>query len=257
MNNKQMWKAFFELEESFCDYVIENCDELYSQNPPVFTVDPELSTKAPKYIRWIGRLKHDSSDFKPRLAELQQAYQLAVGESFKSYPVRFCEYLERVDQINITINRAFRSRQLTPGFFTVLKISEFLDNKYQQNEFARLMEQLHSHKIESKISADQEKNGRNYICLKVNAQDVFNYFETKKIQIREESGRHFRARARFHNESAGERIKFGFIVVDQRSTCHVVESNDQAERPHTLVKKGRELFLPVDRELDIFFFDKS
>lgn len=256
MNNKQSWKAFFELEQSFYDYVIENCDELYSQNPPVFTVDPELS-KPPKYIRWIGRLKHGSSEFETRLVELQQAYKLTVGEDFKNYPVRFCEFYKNVDQINITTNTAFRSRQLTSGFFTLLKISEFLDSKYQQNEFARLIEQLNLHKIESKISADQEKNGRNYICLKVNAQDVFNHFETKKIQIREESGRHFRARARFHNESAGERIKFGFIVVDQSSTCKVVESNDQAERPHSLAKQGRELFLPIDRKLDVQFFDKS
>lgn len=249
MNNKQSWKAFFELEQSFYDYVIENCDELYSQNPPVFTVDPELS-KPPKYIRWIGRLKHGSSEFETRLVELQQAYKLTVGEDFKNYPVRFCEFYQNVDQINITTNSAFRSRSLKSGFCTLFLIEE-------DDNIAELIKQLEKYGIESRVHVEQSLLGIQFHFFQVNIEDLFEYFKTDKIQARAPSGHQFRARIRFKDESAGERIKLGFIVVDSDSTCRVVRSNEQAERPHSLVKQGRELFLPIDREIDTLFFDKA
>ena len=249
MDNKQNWKAFFELEQSFYDYVIVNCDELYSQDPPQF-IEVNNQLKAPKYIRWVGRLKHDSSEFQQRLDELQQAYQLAVGEEFKSYPIRFCEYYERVDQINVTTNTAFRSRQLKPGFFTLFEVHE-------DDNIAEVSNQLKSNGIESRIHIEQSLLGIQFHYFQIKAETVFEYFKTDKIQARVPSGNQFRARIRFKDQSAGKRIKLGFIVVDSDSACRVVRSNEQAERPHSLVKQGRELFLPVDRQLDILFFDKA
>ena len=249
MDNKQIWKAFFELEQSFYDYVITNCDELYSQDPPEF-IEVNNQLKAPKYIRWIGRLTHESSEFKQRLDELQQTYQLAAGEDFTSYPMRFCEFYQNVDQINITTNTAFRSRQLKPSFFTLFLINE-------DDNIAETSSQLKSHGIESRIHVEQSLLGIQFHFFQVNVEDLFEYFKTDKIQARAPSGHHYRARIRFQDESAGERIKLGFIVVNSDSACRVVRSNEQAERPHSLVKQGRELFLPVDRELDTLFFDKS
>lgn len=260
MDNKQIWKAFFELEQSFYDYVIESCDELYNQDPPKF-IEVNDQLKAPKYIRWIGRLKHDSSELQQRLAALKQAYQLAAREDFKSYPMRFCEYYEHVDQINITTNTAFRSRQLKPGFFTLFELNEHRGNKealnQQESELAELIEQLKAYKIESRVKVEQSMFGLTHHFFQLNAKDVFSYFKLDKIQLREPSGQQFRGRVRYQGESAGERIKLGFIVVDRDSECRVVRSNEQAERPHSLVKQGRELFLPVERKLDTLFFDKS
>lgn len=249
MDNKQNWKAFFELEQSFYDYVIANCDELYSQDPPQF-IEVNNQLKAPKYIRWIGRLKHDSSEFQQRLAALQQAYQLAAGEDFKSYPMRFCEFYQNVDQINITTNTAFRSRSLKSGFFTLFLINE-------DDNIAETSSQLKIHGIESKIHVEQSLLGIQFHFFQIKVEDVFEYFKTNKIQARAPSGHQFRARVRFNGESAGKRIKLGFIVVDSDSMCRVVRSNEQAERPHTLAKQGRELFLPINRQIDTLFFDKA
>lgn len=258
--NKQKWRSFFDLEKSFYEYVTENCEALHGTAPKFILVGEQL--KAPKYIRWIARLNQsDSTEFKQRLELLRAAYREAVGDDFTTYPVRFCDYLEGVEQINVTVNEAFRSEQLKSGFFTLIEEHAEQDNFemlmiFEEN-LKEVVKTLDRHRIESTIKVENSLLGMTHYFLRVRADDVATYFQTNKIQMRTPSGFHYRARIRYVGDSAGQRMKYGFTVVDQNSPCHVVISNDQAPRPHSLVKQGRELFLPLDYPLTMSFFDKS
>lgn len=248
---------FNNLEREFFEYVLTHCDELLSQTKPAYTKSEykgEVTYKAPKYIRWVGKLQVDDSEFLSRLEELKAAYAYALHQHFNgSYPRRFVRYYKDVEHMTSSTNEAYKSWRLKgleregdlKGFVPMKVIS--LANYGEEGTEKAYDRLYHEARELTAIGLEAKAHMRAVMGvpmsleLLVKEKTLYTFFETDHIQGREHTGTQFRARLRHVGDSKGERIPFGFIVIDKDSPIGCVDySLPQAERPHTLAKLGKD-----------------
>lgn len=266
---------FNQLERDFFEYVLTHSKELLSQTKPAYTCREykgEVRHKAPKHIRWVGKLQVDDSEFLRRLEELKAAYAYAMHQHFTgAYPRRFVRYYKQVEYMTSSTNEAYKSWRLKgleregdlKGFvpMKVIRLANF-GEKGSEKAYDRLYHEakgLTAIGLEAKTHLRAVMGVPMSLELMVKEKALFTYFGTSHIQAREHTGTQFRARLRHVGQSKGERIPFGFIVIDKDSPIDRVDySLPQAERPHTLAKLGKELTWPTEiSELNYLLFDKA
>lgn len=264
------WALCLNQERSFYDYVLDHCEELYSQTPPAFTSyehEGREMYRAPKYIRWVGKLKVSDGEFLYHLNELKEAYAYALDSRFTgTFPRRFVRYYKNVESITTSTNQAYKSwrvKGLTqPGDLEGLVPMKIVnldhcERKEIEEAYSRL---YHEARELTAIGLDAVvRDTREGLELMVKEKALYDYFKTDHIQARLHTGTQYRARLRHAGESKGERIPLGFIVIDEDSPIKRVDfSLPQAQRPHTLAKLGKELRWPDEiSELSYLLFDKS
>lgn len=266
---------FNNLERDFFEYVLTHSEELLSQTKPAYIRNEfkgKVTYKPPKYIRWVGKLQVNDSEFLRRLAELKAAYAYAMHEHFTgSYPRRFVRYYKEVEYMTSSTNEAYKSWRLKglerggdfKGFVPMKVIS--LAN-YGKEGTEKAYDRLYHEARELTVIGLEAKAHMRAVMgvpmsleLLVKEKALYTFFETDHIQAREHTGTQYRARLRHVGDSKGERIPLGFIVIDKDSPIDRVDySLPQAERPHTLAKLEKMLRWPSEiSELNYLLFDKS
>ena len=106
---KKLWKQFFEAEKQMFKFVQSHTEVLIEHNKPEYVLLEDEREVAPTYVRGIYRFKNKKieSQFIEILDDYKSRYKKALGDKFKSYPIRTPEFYKDVKQINITINQAF------------------------------------------------------------------------------------------------------------------------------------------------------
>lgn len=268
VEERRRWNACFRLEQQLYEYVLNHCEPLYSQSPPTFItyeINGKEVEKAPPHIRWIGKLKIESTEFLALLEELKAAYAHAKHKEFDgTYPLRYARYYDNVEHISTTINDAWKSWRVegVDGVvliksFSVLRLPGPLESdlammEQEAKDLTQLGLTAHTH-------VQMVQGTPTILKLYVEEEALFNYFDTEHIQARQHTGRHFRARLRRVNESKGERIPLSFLVIDAQSPIEQVETSlPQGARPHQLRKIGKKLRWPTEIcKLDYLLYDKA
>lgn len=125
-DKKQAWRDFYAHEKKMFAY-IGSQDCLYSGNnfeleySEYITQSCAVIEKPPRFIRRICQLKEDSEFYVSLSKKLHQLYRTAAADSLIKFPVRFPEFYENIEQINVSVNDAFESIAIKPNEIVTIK----------------------------------------------------------------------------------------------------------------------------------------
>lgn len=262
---KKIWCAFHRAEKRLFDYLLDNCNCLFSvegdepayleyQNRHGVTLE-----KPPRFIHWIGQLKVSEIEYWKLAENVQELYQAALGAKFKGYPVRFPQFYRGIEQINISSSTAYESKAVT-GSELILKefpVTDPEQEKWLREAFEADIAMLHdiafpTPEIRKTLKIMPFGGVSEYLGLVIETDLLFDYAGTSSIQKRRMTGMAYRALVRFSGQSFSHRRKLGLMIIDQDSDVSIVQANKQAARPHALAVSGDQLRLPITLDFQLF-----
>lgn len=264
-DNTQTWRKFYCAERELFEYLVDNCNCLFSVegHEPAYLEYPNqhgvMLEKPPRFVHWIGQLKVSEIEYWSMVERVQVLYRAALGSKFKNYPVRFPQFYQGVEQINISSSTAFESKAVN-GSELILKESLISDPEQEkrvreifESDVAMLCDisfPVPEIRITTKLTPF---NGvQPFLELFVKTERLFNYAGTSNIQKRRMTGTAYRTLVRFIGQSFGHRRKLGLMIIDQDSDVSIVQANKQAPRPHALAVSGDQLRLPIALDFQLF-----
>lgn len=262
-DSDKRWSNYYFAEQCLFDFISANANTLIEHDPPEYLIvnKPYIGVVAtpPKYVRGIYQIKEKSyeADFIKLLEKKKKLFIKAVGKEFKRFPIRTAQYYENVTQINISLNQAYESLKIRPNqYFTIFFLPvprDEIERNIALEILNTLIAELESINIHARTTTSRVGLG-----VAINTNHLFEYANTTNIQARRPSGDQYRALLRHTNETKGNRIKYGFIVINAESNCRVFASIPEAERPHTLNKTGNVITLDnVKTALPYTLYDKG
>lgn len=263
-DKKQAWRDFYAHEKKMFAYIASQ-DCLYSGNnfeleySEYITQSCAVIEKPPRFIRRICQLTEDSEFYVSLSKKLHQLYRTAVADSLIKFPVRFPEFYENIEQINVSVNDAFESIAIKPNEIVTIKKKRVFDltkTEEYDGEFRGDVQSLQELGINATYSIDDDLNAygsvSKHALLTVNSDDLFAYANCTSIQRRKKTGNQYRARIRERGQSSGTRIKLGLIVIDKDSDVAIVQSNPQTKRRHALSKTNKTIELPIETDFTLY-----
>ena len=261
----RIWRAFHKAERKLFDYLVDNCDCLFSigGHEPAYleylNQHGVTLEKPPRFVHWIGKLKTSEIEYIQLIEQMQQLYQAALGDNFKNYPVRFPDFYRGVEQINISSSTAYESKAVKSSTL-ILKESLILDLEQSlqvRTLFEADIEMLKSiafpiPEIRTTSKLTPFYGVQKFLELVITTDQLFDYAGTSNIQKRRMTGTSYRALVRFSGQSFGHRKKLGLMVIDQHSDVTIVQANKQAPRPHALAVSGDQMRLPIELDFQLF-----
>lgn len=264
-DEKLIWREFHRAEQRLFDYLVDNCDCLFSvegDEPAYLEYKNRHGVtleKPPRFVHWIGQLKVSEIEYWRMAEQVQELYQAALGAEFKNFPVRFSQFYRGVEQINVSSSTAFESKAVK-GSELILKESLISDPEKEKWVREAFEADIAALKDIAFPAPEIRKNlktlpfGGVQECLELVIQTdlLFDYAGTNNIQKRRMTGMSYRALVRFSGQSFGHRRKLGLIVIDQDSDVSIIQANKQAPRPHSLAVSGDQLRLPITLDFQLF-----
>jgi hypothetical protein len=264
-DEKLIWRAFHRAEKRLFDYLVDNCDCLFSVegDEPAYLEYANRHgvtlEKPPRFVHWIGQLRTSEIDYWHMAEQVQELYQAALGAKFKNYPVRFPQFYRGVEQINVSSSTAFESKAVK-GSELILKESLISDpekEKWVREAFEADIEMLAdiafpTPEIRNTLKILPFGGVQECLELVISTDLLFDYAGTSNIQKRRMTGMAYRARVRFSGQSFAHPRKLGLMVIDQDSDVSIVQANKQAPRPHALAVSGDQLRLPITLDFQLF-----
>lgn len=261
----QIWRAFHRAERRMYDYLVDNCDCLFTVegHEPAYleyTNRHGLTLeKPPRFVHWVGQLRTSEIDYWHMAEQVQELYQAALGSEFKNYPVRFPQFYRDVEQINVSSSTAFESKAVK-GSELILKestISGPEQEKWARERFEADIEMLETIAFPAPAIRKTLKImpfGGVQECLElvIKTDLLFDYAGTNNIQKRRMTGTAYRALVRLSGQSFGHKRKLGLMIIDEHSDVTIVQANKQAPRPHALAVNGDQLSLPIELGFKLF-----
>lgn len=237
---KRLWKQFFKAEKSMFEFVRLNTEVLIENDPPEYIIGEDDREVPPTYVRGVYQFEDSKleSQFLEMLDDYKLKFKNAMGDKFKSYPIRTPEFYKDVMQINISINQAFESIKIIKGdwfpmFFTPAN-PKILDKAML--DVNTVIKAFNTMGIRAKMGAL-----RKGLTVNISTNDLFAYCKTDTIQARRSSGKQYRALLRHSNQRVAKRIKYGFTVIDSESACFIYRSNPEIKRQHSLDYVGKRI----------------
>lgn len=256
IEQNQRWKNFFNAEKQLFDYLNSQAECLYAigalEYQRFFSLSGAELERPPKFIHWIARLKEHEHEFLRLQNEVCLSYKNALGDAFKSFPVRFSEFYRDIEQINITTHPAIQSLPVKKDGFTLVKSSVFNADDIDsiQFQFDSYVKTCVAAGLKAKTEIDLLGNPS--INLLISSSDLFSFSGASRIQKRKCTGEQYRARIRKNGASSGQRVKFGLIVLDVNSQALIFHPAPQGQRPHALDSKNKEIVLPVPSDWQFY-----
>lgn len=263
--NKNIWRAFHRAERRLFEYLVDNCDCLFSiegDEPAYLEYRNQHGVtleRPPRFVHWIGQLRTSEIEYWRMAEQVRELYQAALGAKFKNYPVRFPQFYRGVEQINVSSSTAYESKAVK-GSELILKeapISDLEKEKWVREAFEADIEMLEdiafpAPEIRKTLKIMPFGGVQEYLELVISTDLLFDYAGTANIQKRRMTGMAYRALVRFSGQSFGHKRKLGLMVIDQDSDVSIVQANKQAPRPHALAVSGDQLRLPIALDFQLF-----
>lgn len=278
---QQAWNDYYKLEQDMFGFLSneDNAKTLHFVKgmKAEYTKwkDTDAETKAPKYVRQIIKINNlvAQGDFLEMKDLVDEAFVKAVGEDeFKRFSGREAKLYKGVEQINLSFNKAFKSRSAPNSdkiFFEVCAIRGVpKSNKYlaaiYDDEFDELQD-MKTTLVNAGFKAYIDGGDYCRATLFVDSSSLHNVAKKQcgkeisefKLQVREHTGTQYIARIRT-KDNDNDRAKYGLMIISHESELQkkdIFRAIPQPERNHSLAKNGIRLDFPVTTTLEIYIKD--
>lgn len=262
-DKKAAWHAFYCAEQELYRFLNHEVESVYGEPPSYIEYETKsgaMHQRPPRFVHWIGRLYvGGEAAYLGLVDNMRQAY-LAANETGR-FPVRWPEFYWGIAQVNISVNSAYSSKPMVHGEAVTLKAKRWPEGKAEQNE---LLAEFAADQLALKqwglttvycgegVDLNPQGQIEAVLLLSAPAPEVLNVAGCASIQVRKRTGSQYRARIRAAGQSAGKRVKFGLMVLDETSDVNVCLSTPQAPRPHQLSESDRRVLLPIDTNIELY-----
>ncbi|MFV0575050.1 MAG: hypothetical protein ACK5NC_06515 [Vibrio sp.] len=271
MSSNQNWHHHFALEQDFYNELkhLSLVTTIDNHTPEFIKVagsgGKEIPTP-PTYIRQIYRATPKQlMHLKLWWAEIQENWielMLADGKTAKRLPPRFPQFIENVENINVTIHPAYSSVLLDGIGHT--PICRYFHNQMEvaMREKALLKEiGIQALIKDTEVTSSPSKKNQPSIFLMASQTDVIDYFTTKhnkpmEIRARRESGSAHRATVKLEGAAdRGTRYNLGLLICTGQFSVVSHQKSFRTRIHKTEIKKDELTFDCLLTGKYVNFFD--